>query len=91
MKKILLLLLASFLAPPALACSLCGSAAKQSSLAQEFELAHVVLYGHIANSKLDLQPGKAGSGTTEFHIDKTLKDDPALAVNGHPVTDGKIG
>ena len=63
---------------PALACSLCGGVSKQTSLAQEFNEANVVIYGRIANPKLDLQPGKAGGGTTEFHVESILKDDPAF-------------
>ena len=60
---------------PALACSLCGSMSKRVSLAQEFELASVVVYGHLANPKLDV---KTGGGTTEFHFDKVIKDDPGF-------------
>ena len=64
---------------PALACSLCGSVSKRISLVQEFEQANVVVYGHLANPKLELKPGAApGSGTTEFHIDKLIKDDSAF-------------
>jgi hypothetical protein len=77
-KSPLVCLFLFLLATPALACSLCGSASKQTSLAHEFEQATVVVYGKIANPKLDLQPGKAGGGTTEFHIEKILKDDPAF-------------
>jgi hypothetical protein len=58
---------------PALACSLCGTMSRRVSLAQEFEQANVILYGHLANAKLDL---KTGGGTTEFHVDSILKDDP---------------
>lgn len=62
---------------PAAACSLCGPAAKQTSLAFEFEQARVVVYGRLANPQLDLN-AKSGGGTTEFHIERILKDDPAF-------------
>src|SRR5262245_57271194 len=57
------------------ACSLCVGTFKRVSLAQEYEQAQVVVWGHIANPKLDIQSGK---GTTEFHFDKIVKDDPAF-------------
>ena len=80
MKKLIPFLLILLLLPcPAPACSLCGNVARQISLAHEFEQATVVVYGRIANPKLDIKPGGlAGTGTTEFHIEKILKDDPAF-------------
>ncbi len=60
---------------PALACDLCNGASRRISLAQEYEQAQVVVYGHIANPKLDI---KTGGGTTEFHFDKIVKDDAAF-------------
>lgn len=65
---------------PAPACSLCGALGARISLVQEFENAQVVLYGRIANPRLDIQPGGIpGKGTTEFHIDKIVKDHPDLS------------
>ena len=64
-----------FVPCPALACSLCGTMSRRVSLMQEFEQAQVVVYGHLANPKLDF---KTGSGTTEFHFDKVVKDDPGF-------------
>jgi hypothetical protein len=71
----ILILIALLIPGPALACSLCNSADRRTSLAQEYEQAQVVVYGHIANPKLNIQ---TGGGTTEFHFDKILKDDPAF-------------
>ena len=72
---VVLLLLPS----PAPACSLCGTLGNRISLVQEFENARAVVYGRIANATLDLQPGGIpGKGTTEFHIEKIIKDDPGL-------------
>jgi len=53
---------------------LCGSVSRNVSLLQEFEQAPIIVYGRIANPKLDA----AGSGTTEFHFEKIIKDDPAF-------------
>jgi hypothetical protein len=47
--------------------------ARRVSLVQELSDADVVVYGHLANPKLDV---KTLNGTTEFHFDKVLKDDP---------------
>ncbi|MBI1831400.1 MAG: hypothetical protein HYR84_08120, partial [Planctomycetes bacterium] len=58
------------------ACELCGgAAARRGSLAFEFDQAQVILYGRLANPKLNAK----GNGTTEFHVDAILKDDPAFA------------
>ncbi len=57
---------------PLMACSLCGTMSKRLSLAQEFEQADAVVYGHLANPKLT--DFNTGSGTTEFHFDKIVKD-----------------
>jgi hypothetical protein len=65
---------------PAPACSLCDAALKsQSTLRSELETAKLVLYGTIANPQFNKKPGSApGSGSTEFHIRKTIKNDPVL-------------
>ncbi len=65
------LIVAPSLAP---ACSLCGSLLRRESLAVEFAEATWVLYGTVANPKLSTEGGQfAGTGTTEFHIEKVLK------------------
>lgn len=75
MRNLVLLLLLALLPCPTLACSLCGTTSRRISLVQEFEQAQVVVYGHLANPKLDF---KTGSGTTEFHCDTIIKDDSAF-------------
>jgi hypothetical protein len=62
---------------PALPCSLCGSAKRQDTLRQDLEQAKIVLYGTIANPRFSPQ-GAAGSGVTEFHIARAIKDDSLL-------------
>jgi hypothetical protein len=61
-----------------LACSLCDSGLRsQITFRQEFEDAKIVLYGTLANPQI--KPGApAGTGTTEFHIEKVLKNNAAL-------------
>jgi hypothetical protein len=78
MRKALFLLTLLLLPSPALACSLCGSVSRSVSLLQEFEQAHVIVYGRIANPKLGSASGLAGGGTTEFHVEKIIKDDPTF-------------
>ena len=58
----------------AVACSLCGNMSGNTSLAFEFSNADVVVYGHLANPKL----AGGGKGTTEFHIDRTIKNNSVL-------------
>ena len=67
--------------PVAPACSLCDSAMRsQTTFRQEFEQAKIVLYGTLTNPQFNKRPGTApGSGTTDFNIEKVLKNDPALA------------
>lgn len=74
--SLLLIGFLTLLPSPAPACSLCGTVARSMSLAYEFNEASVVLYGTLANAKLD--PAGAGRGTTEFHIEKISKDDPSF-------------
>jgi hypothetical protein len=64
--------------PPARACSLCGAALNQQTLRQDFEQARIVVYGTIANPRFTPQTGAPGSGVTDFHIARVLKDDPLL-------------
>lgn len=77
MRKIAALQLSAWMlaAVSASACELCGNMAQRTSLAFEFSQAQVVVYGHLANPMLT---NKAGSGTTEFHFDQIVKDDPTL-------------
>jgi hypothetical protein len=58
------------------ACELCGGLARRNSLAYEFEHADVIVYGRLANPKLLTGAGK---GTTDFHVDRILKDDPGFS------------
>jgi hypothetical protein len=60
---------------PTPACSLCGNVSRNFSLAYEFEQAQVIVYGHLANPRLTT---KGGVGTTEFFVEKIIKDDPAF-------------
>lgn len=61
---------------PALACSLCGGGNPQAtlSLRQDIAQAKMVVYGTLANSKLNA----GGSGTTDLVIDGIVKNDPFL-------------
>lgn len=92
MRKALIVLVLLW-ACPAPACDLCNGASRRVSLTQEFAQAQVVAYGHIANAKLDV---KTGRGTTEFHVEKIVKDDDAfprqkmiLVSRYLPIIDGK--
>lgn len=61
---------------PALACSLCsGSPQTTLSMRQEMAQAKLVLYGTLANPRLN--PGGTG-GTTDLQIERVLKNDPFL-------------
>ena len=67
-----------FVPIPLAACSLCGSS-NQDTLSEEFERAKLVVYGRAVSSELFMHAGATpGSGRTEFHIDRVLKDDPLL-------------
>jgi len=80
MFRILGSLLASLIAAPvALACSFCPGSTQRNTLGKEFEQAALVVYGRIANPRLDTQPGALpGTGTTDLYIEKVLKDHPQL-------------
>lgn len=66
---------------PALACSLCGGNPQTTlSLRQDIAQAKMVLYGTLANPKLN--PGGTG-GSTDLVIDRIIKNDPYL--NGKKV------
>lgn len=74
-------LLALFhLARPAPACSLCMGLGGRQALSQDMDQAKLVLYGTAVASRFDNTPGvPAGTGLTEFRIDRVLKADPVLA------------
>ena len=73
MRKIVLLVAAWMLAAATgPACEICGGMKNRNSLAFEFDQANVIIYGHLANPKLNAK----GAGTTEFHFDSIVKDDP---------------
>src|SRR5436190_1440355 len=62
---------------PALACSLCGAGNPQTtlSLRQDIAQAKLVLFGSLADPKLN--PGGTG-GTTKLNIERVIKNDPFL-------------
>ena len=62
------------LAGSAAACSLCGTSISKATLAEEMDLAQVVVYGPISNPQL----GPMGSGTVDLHVDNVVKDDGGL-------------
>jgi hypothetical protein len=71
------------LAPiPLTACDICnGSLRSQTTLGEEMEHARLVVFGRAVASEISTQPGATpGSGRTDFHITRILKDD-ALLVN----------
>ena len=70
-----LVILVGLLVPaPALACSLCAGLQNRQTLRQEAFQAKLVLYGTLANPRLD----PAGNGLTDLHIEEVLKRDPFL-------------
>jgi hypothetical protein len=62
------------LAGSAAACSLCGTSISKATLAEEMDLAAVVVYGPISNPQL----GAMGTGTVDLHVDNVVKDDGGL-------------
>jgi hypothetical protein len=60
---------------PALACSLCQGGPQSQTLRLEAGRAKLVLYGTLANPRLN---AATETGTVELHIDKVLKSDPFL-------------
>jgi hypothetical protein len=67
-------------APPALPCGLCpGSLQNLQTLRQEMEQSRLVLYGTMANPRLNPGDGTfTGAGATDFHILRVVKPDPIL-------------
>jgi hypothetical protein len=67
------------LSSPLPACSLCTSLAKKETLGKELDGARLVFFGYPANARLNTDPGSLpGSGVTDFHIEKIIKNDPIL-------------
>jgi hypothetical protein len=62
------------LAGSAAACSLCGTSISKATLAEEMDLAQVVVYGPISNPQL----GQMGTGTVDLHVENVVKDDGGL-------------
>lgn len=55
------------------ACSFCPTTLKRETLSSEFDRAQLVIYGYVAQSHALPSPG-----STEFHIEKVIKNDPIL-------------
>jgi len=68
----------AFLLPaPSPACSLCGSIIKRNTFGQDVDLAAVVLFGKVTDSRLSTDPDALpGSGSSDFTIKRILKGDP---------------
>ena len=66
-------LIALLLPAPVTACSICsGTVQGRQTLRQEAAQARLVLYGTLANARLNAN----GTGVTDLRIDQVLKDDP---------------
>ena len=65
----------AFAGATAAACSLCSGGANRASLREDFASAKLVLYGALANPRINAD----GAGSTELQIETVLKNDPALA------------
>src|SRR5262245_49411594 len=74
MPRWLVILTALSVPAPVLACSLCPGLQNRQTLRQEAFQAKLVLYGTLANARLD----PAGNGLTDLQIDEVLKRDPFL-------------
>jgi hypothetical protein len=61
---------------PAAACTFCGGGpASRQTLREHFQRAKFVAHGKLANPRFDPD---GGSGTTELHVGRVLKPDPAV-------------
>jgi hypothetical protein len=61
---------------PAAACTFCGGGpASRQTLREHFRQAKFVAHGKLKNPKFD---PNGGGGTTEFHVERVLKADPAI-------------
>ena len=72
--QILAALAIVILAGPLSACPFCSSQGK--TLLGEVVQAHMILFGNMTNAKLN--PGSFDSGSTEFVIEKVVKEHPIL-------------
>jgi hypothetical protein len=75
---VILVVLAALLAlpSPAPSCGLCVlNGQPPPTFGQEWERAKLILFGTAQSSRFN-SSGAPGSGTTDFRIDKVLKDDP---------------
>lgn len=72
--------ISSLVSPASLqACSLCGPLVNKQTLRQEMTRANLVVFGKLANAKLNSGPGSVpGTGSTDLHVQKVLKSHPAL-------------
>ena len=70
-RRILFALIAGLIATAAHACSLCGVTISKATLAEEMDLAPVVVYGTLSNPQV-------GAGTVDLHVETVLKDDNQL-------------
>ena len=63
---------------PAAACTFCGGGLTTRQTPREhFKRANYVAHGKLANPRFD---PSGGTGSTEFHVGKVLKPDPAIGV-----------
>jgi hypothetical protein len=61
---------------PAAACTFCGGGlTTRQTLREHFKRANYVAHGKLANPRFD---PSGGTGSTEFHVGKVLKPDPAI-------------
>ena len=61
---------------PAAACTFCGGGlTTRQTLREHFKRANYVAHGKLANPRFDPE---GGSGSTELHVGKVLKPDPAV-------------
>lgn len=79
LRSLVLLGLLLLLPCPAPACSFCPSPIQRFSLGMELERADLAFFGYALNPRRNLDPSALpGSGTTEMHIERVLKDHPIL-------------
>jgi hypothetical protein len=64
---------------PALACNICGAGAQNTpTLREDAAKAKLVLYGTLANARLNANDPLGTAGTTDLRIDSVLKADPVI-------------
>lgn len=70
------LAIAALVTPPAAACTFCGGGlTSRQTLREHFKRANYVAHGKLANPRFDPD---GGSGSTELHVARVLKPDPAV-------------